>query len=72
MYLITHSAAGHFKEKNDDRYLIIDSTDKYEEVLFGIRSEIWGINAGKELSLWKQLTLEFELILMMICLWINH
>ena len=29
LYLIIHSAAGHFKEKNDKKYLIIDSTDKY-------------------------------------------
>ena len=49
MYLITRSATGHFKEKNDQNYLILDSTDKYEEVWSGIRSEIKALNNGKEL-----------------------
>ena len=49
LYLIIHSATGHFKEKNSDKYLIIDSTDKYEEVFSGIRSEIKTLNGGKEL-----------------------
>ena len=49
MYLIIRSATGHFKEKNDEKYLIFDSTDKYEEVLSGIRSEIKTLNGGKEL-----------------------
>ena len=49
LYLIIHSATGHFKEKNDEKYLILDSTDKYEEVLPGIRSEIKTLNGGKEL-----------------------
>ena len=44
-----HSATGHFKEKNGKKYLIIDSRDKYEEVLSGIRSGIKSINGGKEL-----------------------
>ena len=40
LYLIIHSATGHFKERNGEKYLIIDSTEKYEEVRSGIRSEI--------------------------------
>ena len=47
LYLIIHSATEHFKEKNDEKYLIFDSTDKYEEVLSGIRSEIKTLNGGK-------------------------
>ena len=47
--LIIHSATEHFKEKNDEKYLIVDSTDKYEEDLSGIRSEIKTLNGGKEL-----------------------
>ena len=31
-YLIIHSALGHFKEKNGEKDLIIDSTEKDEEV----------------------------------------
>ena len=49
LYLIIHSAAGHFKEKSGEKYLIIDLTEKYEEVWSGIRSEIKTINGGKEL-----------------------
>ena len=40
LYLIIHSATGRFKEKNDEKYLIIDTTGKYEEVLSGIRSTV--------------------------------
>ena len=49
LYLIIHSATGHFKEKNDAKYLILSSTHKYEEILSGIRSEIKTLNARKEL-----------------------
>ena len=44
LYLIIHSATGHFKGKNDEKYLIIDSTEKYEEVWSGIKSEIKTLN----------------------------
>ena len=43
-----NSATGYFKEKNDDKYLIVDSTKEYENVWSGIRSEIKRINEGKE------------------------
>ena len=49
MYLIIHSATGHFKEKNGEKYLIIDSTEKCEEVFSGIISEIETLNGGNEL-----------------------
>ena len=49
LYLIVHSATGHFKEKYSEKYLIVDSTQKYEEVFSGIKSEIETINNGKEL-----------------------
>ena len=49
LYLIIHSATGYFKEKYGQKYLISDSTEKYEEVLSGIKSEIETINGGKEL-----------------------
>ena len=48
MYLIIHSATGYFKEKNGEKYLILDSTKKYGEVFSDIKSEIETINAGKE------------------------
>ena len=49
LHLIIHSFTGHFKEKNDKKYLIIDSTEKYDEVFSGIRSEIETLNGGKQL-----------------------
>ena len=49
LYLIVHSATGHFKEKYGKKYLIIDSAEKYEEVWSGIKSEIKTLNGGKEL-----------------------
>ena len=49
MYLVIHSATTHFKEKNEEKYLILDSTDKQEIVLSGIRSEIKTLIGGKNL-----------------------
>ena len=49
LYLIISSAVGYFKEKNVEKYLILDSTEKYEEVFSEIRSEIKTINSGEEL-----------------------
>ena len=49
LYLIIRSAAGYFKEENNKKYLIIDSTEKYEEVFSGIESEIETINEGNEM-----------------------
>ena len=49
LYLIIHSATGYFKEKNGEKYLIVDSTEKYEEVWSGIRSEVKTLIGGKEL-----------------------
>ena len=46
--LIIHSAAGHFNEKYGEKYLIIDSTEKYED-FSGIKSEIEMLISGKEL-----------------------
>ena len=47
--LIIHSATGHFKEKDGEKYLIIDATEKYEEVFSGIKTEIETINCGEEM-----------------------
>ena len=49
LYLIIHSATGYFKEKYGEKYLILDSTEKYEEVFSEIKSEIETINGGKEI-----------------------
>ena len=49
LYLIIHSATGCFKEKNDEKYLIINLTEKFEEIFSEIRSEIERVHSGKEL-----------------------
>ena len=49
LYLIIHSATGYFTEENGNKYLVLDSTNKYEEVWSGIRAEVKRINGGKEL-----------------------
>ena len=43
------SATGYFEEKNGEKYLILDSTEKYEEVFSGIKSEIETINGGEKM-----------------------
>ena len=43
-----NSATGYFKEKNDDKYLILYSTKEYESVWSEIKSEIKRINGGKK------------------------
>ena len=40
LYLIYYSVTGYFKEEYGEKYLILDSTEKHEEVFPGIKSEI--------------------------------
>ena len=49
MYLIIYSATEYFKGKNGEKYLIIDSTDKYEEVFSGLNWETETINGGEKM-----------------------
>ena len=53
--LMIHSATGYFKEKYGEKYLILDSTEKYDEVFSGSKKEIETINDGKELFYDKKL-----------------
>ena len=55
LYLIIHFATGYFKVKSGEKYLIIYSTEKYEEVWSGSRSEIKTLNGWKELFYEKKL-----------------
>ena len=50
LYLMIHSATGEFKERDGKKYLVLDWTEKYEEVFCGIKKEIETINEGKELA----------------------
>ena len=67
LYVIINSATGYFKEKNVEKYLILDLTEKYEEVFSGIISEFKTLNGGKELF-YKKNYKGSELIQMMIYL----
>ena len=49
LYLMILSATGYFTEKNSEKYWILDTIDKYEEVFSGIISEIETINEGEEM-----------------------
>ena len=49
LYLKIHSATGHTEEQYGEKYLIIDSTEEYEEVFSGIKSKIETINDGEEM-----------------------
>ena len=67
LYLMINEMIGHFEEKNENKYLVLDDVDenkevlkKYEEVWEGIKIEIETINMGK---IFKKL----DLSLMMIC-----
>ena len=68
---------GHFEEKNENKYLVLDDVDenkevskKYEEVWEGVKKEIETINGGEKLNM-RKITWKLGLNLMMICHWIN-
>ena len=55
LYLTINEMIGHFKEKNENKYLVLDDVDenkevlkKYEEVWEGIKKEIETINGGEK------------------------
>ena len=56
MYLLVNHASGYIKEKNGNKYLILDDSvnenkgllKKYANVWDGIQNEIKAINGGKE------------------------
>ena len=49
LYLMMGPARGYFTEKNSEKYLILDTIHKYEEVFSGIKSEIETINGGEKM-----------------------
>ena len=55
LYLMINEMIGHFEEKNENKYLVLDEIDenkevlkKYEEVWKGIKKEIETINSAKK------------------------
>ena len=68
---------GHFEEKNENKYLVLDDVDenkevskKYEEVWEGVKKETEMINGGERVEYGKDLK-KLGSSLMMTCQWIN-
>ena len=60
LYLMINEMIGHFEEKNENKYLVLDDVNenekvskKYEEVWQGVKKEIETINGGKKLNMGK-------------------
>ena len=60
LYLMIDEMIGHFEEKNENKYLVLDDVDenkevskKYEEVWEGVKKEIETINGGKKIEYGK-------------------
>ena len=59
LYLMIHSATGYFKEKYGEKYLILDSTEKYDEVFSGIKKKLKQLMVEKSYFMRKTM-LELE------------
>ena len=60
LYLIISEMIGHFEEKNENKYLVLDQIDENKEVLEkckevweGIKKQIETINGGKKIEYGK-------------------
>ena len=60
LYLMIDKMIGHFEEKNENKYLVLDDVDenkevskKYEEVWEGVKKEIETINGGEKIEYGK-------------------
>ena len=60
LYLMINEMIGHFEEKNENKYLVLDDVNenkeiskKYEEAWQGIKKEIKTINGGDKLNMGK-------------------
>ena len=61
LYLMINEMVGHFKEKNGNKYLVLDDVDvnkevwkKYNKVWEGVKKEIETINSGKKVEYGKE------------------
>ena len=73
LYLMINEMIGHFEEKNENKYLVLDDVDenkevskKYEEVWEDVKNEIETINGAKKLNMGK-IFKKLGLDLMMVC-----
>ena len=60
LYLMINEIIGHFEEKNENKYLVLDDVDenkevskKYEEVWEGVKKEIETINGSEKVEYGK-------------------
>ena len=60
LYLMINEMIGHFEEKNENKYLVLDDVDenkevskKYEEVWEDVKKEIETINGGEKVEYGK-------------------
>ena len=60
LYLMIYEMIGHFEEKNENKYLVLDDADehkevskKYEEVWEDVKKEIETINGGENVEYGK-------------------
>ena len=60
LYLMINEMIGHFEEKNENKYLVLDEIDenkevlnKYEEVWENVKKEIETVNSGKNITYGK-------------------
>ena len=73
LYLMINEKIGHFKEKNENKYLVLDEIDenkavlnKYKEVWEGIKKKLKLLMVAKKLNI-KKIFKKLGLSLMMIC-----
>ena len=65
LYLIIHSATGCSKEKYGEKYLVLDSTEKYEEVFLELNQKLKRLIVAKNYFT-KNIMQKLELILMIM------
>ena len=60
LYLMFHEVIGHFEERNENKYLVLDDVDenkevskKYEEIWEGVKKEIETIKGGEKVEYGK-------------------
>ena len=77
LYLMIDETIGHFEEKNESKYLVLDDVNvnkevskKYKKVWEGAKEEIKRLMEPKKLNMGK-ITWRLGLNLMLICGWIN-
>ena len=73
LYLMINQMIGHFDEKNENKYLVLDEIDenkavlnKYKEVWEGIKKKLKLLMVAKKLNI-KKIFKKLGLSLMMIC-----